>query len=479
MLALGVFSFQAYAATCNASSKLAEFSDENRLKGGCRGDRECEISIGRLAASVKKYNNLILKDCGSIDSAAGKISTVEKNGYTNLKNSLTDAKAKVNEIVSTNDEIRREVYQHVEKQITETKNSVANHMEGDSLVTGRHNPTPNDKTTIIDVESAHRSKTLDTAKFDRHRSKSLSTDELKKEMFAPATGVEILRALREDKNEKQQLLSRLDQGIGQATAGERGLGSPDAPSSPDTKKGGGLLDSLANPSMLMGLASLGAGLMQKKNSEGSDVSGATPTAPEAPAKVSGASLAGPENSAKPDKVDLARETPKSEGTSTSPFTSSPLDIPDSDVSAKNAFAGASSQSPGGSSPGLPGGAIGGSPENPGDKAASRTPAEAGGSGEGAGAFSLGGGGGGGGMNFGSSSSDPAAHAEDPMRETLQDMAAAVDSNAAALAEGAEGQANNETLEGANSEFLFTRVKSAIQRSVKKGHVISGLTAKIR
>lgn len=251
------------------------------------------------------------------------------------------------------------------------------------------------------------------------------------------------------------------------------------PGGGDKKEGGGFLSSL-NPNTLMGLGAAAMGMMaaMKKPSD------ATPETPlptvTGPAPIPATSLVSKDGNGA-NHVNASVAPPKTE-TATVPSSSggSGYGSSQSDVTSRSAGSMPSTGSGGSKSPSSEGGGgslSAGSSSEP----ANREPAAvmpmkpyedpAGMS------FA---GGAGGGANFGGSSSSsatstdqPATPPEDPLRQTLQEMAAAVDN--------AQNQTNsqNEEVAGENGDGLFLRVNKAISRSLKKGLVISGLSAKIK
>ncbi|MGZ3692875.1 MAG: hypothetical protein ACXWQO_01405, partial [Bdellovibrionota bacterium] len=334
------------------------------------------------------------------------------------------------------------------------------------------------------VKNAHKSKTLESAEFDRKKVSGVSDADVKSSLFAPAIGTEIIKILAEDKKKREDLALKL-----QNAADGAQTRADNRESAPDTKekKSGGLMDSLMNPSTLLGLATAGAGLLaaQKKNSDVSTPADATPPAPAPIVPIAAADLSGnKDNTGASQKLKLSNDEKKPDLASSAPFFGGggggykPLD---SGISYKaNSATGSVASTPVSAGGGGLGGLSGGSGESssahrePGSAALPQKTDDSLGGG-----FS--GGGGGGGLNFGGATSPSAApaeaKAEDPLRDTLHDAIAAGETPAtdpnADSSQAALGQIDGE------SEMLFTRVKSCIQRSVKRGLVISGLTAKIR
>jgi hypothetical protein len=269
--------------------------------------------------------------------------------------------------------------------------------------------------------------------------------------------------------------------------------NPDNPTSPDDKKKtGGLLDSF-NPNTLMGLATAGMGLaaaMKKPDASGVSTPSDT-TPPPAGVAATGFGEAGKATSQSPNMSNASTKTDlPAAGSGGSPgFYGAPIS-PDSEVTSRGGLftgsGGTSAAMPSGSA-GLDGfgagGSSGGSSRVPADGAAKDPGAALAKVPDDFSAGGFGGGGGGGGLNFSSSSAtnSDSFHTEDPLKETLQDMAAAVDNGNGSTdtsLDGAQADATDPDF-SSNNEFLFTRVRSAIQRSLKKGAVISGLSAKIR
>ncbi|MGE3263376.1 MAG: hypothetical protein AB7K68_16475 [Bacteriovoracia bacterium] len=473
LLSLCLFSAHAFAAatSCADPQGLGEFTEKSKLQRDCSGDQSCAAVAGKLADLAIRYDKEAKAICGSINQALPSAAEITKGGNTNLKEIYSAVKSKNDELVKLNSQISKQAHTLIGPDI-EKANTTAKAKSADPQMSGISG-------MLSQLREAKNKSSLEDTEFGRSKLKDLKSSlptDISGQLQAPAIGTDLIKALASDKKNREAFSLNAQAGIDGATEREGELRTETG-----DKKSGSFLDSLANPSALMGLASAGMGLMSamKKNSDVSTPG--SPLTPEPIAPLAAANLGGgKDSSSSSQKVNLSTEKPAEIPAPSSPsFAGTGYTGPESDVSAKTAASSTNSNRPNsgeaGGGLGAPGGS-GDSHREPGSAALANVPKLLD---DGAGVYS-GGGGGGGGLNFGgSSSSSSDTHTEDPLKETLHDMAAAVDDNAMEASAGNVQSGTEEVLEGENSEVLFVRVKSCIHRSVKKGLVISGLTAKIR
>jgi hypothetical protein len=478
-LALCLFSVSVMAADqCGDAQGLEEFVQTSKLQQKCPpGSPTCSAQIEKISNSVIRYNNLVKSACSNINQ---KLNTTKVESQSEalgtLKEKMTYTKDQSDGMVAENEKVKKEVMAAMKPGVQAAESQAKS-----------SNVSASDKSVVSSVSGALKSKNLESSEFDRKKADSVATREVKAELFAPAVGTEVIRALDADKKHRMDLSGKAQTQADNADTAKGKLDStPSDGEKPaaDAKKSRGMMDGLMNPSTLLGIAGAGASLLaaMKKNSS---VSSATPDAPPPPAPI--APLAATTLSAAKDgstaasqKVQMSNDATKAVPVAAATFGGEGYHPLESDVSSKShspslkgGAEAATSAAPGGL------GALGGSSEgnshrDPGSTGLMAKPGED----PAAGSFG-GSGGGGGGLSFGNSSSSTAAEttppaAEDPLRNTLHDAIAAGDTPSDAAA-----QASDASLEGDNNEILFTRIKSCIQRSVKRGLVISGLTAKIR